>query len=1226
MRSVRRFLLSLLLLGLGLLCGLAQAASSYTFRSDSYAWETAANAISTWDKTCTSYPGDDDKATINFSGGFKFRFAGIDYTSVRVLTNGGLQFGTDTGFFRTYTNTALPAGTAGSSSGCAAAATTNVILAYWTDLNPSQAGSGGVTWEQKGTAPNRYLVVSWNGVYQYNTSTPYTFQIILYESSSGVNGEFKFQYGNANATGSQATIGVQVNSSDYTQYSYNSGYNANGSAIRWFVPSGTPTRRAEYRFDEYSYAGRVGEVADSSGNSNNGVRAGAATTVAAGYVCRGLSIPADATSASHGVDTLLDVNSAIGDSGAVTFWYSANTAWNNSAATLLDATTQTAKPFFLVRQGDGSLRATVSDGNGQLLSAVTSAQSVSAGTWKHIAISWRLSSGAGQSSLRIYINGVQAGAASGTTTGSLDGGIGTLFVGDNRGAALPANGTSRSANGTIDEMRVYNYEISALELTADMNPSHTCPPPLDHVEAVPSATAGSTCAPSTVTIRACSDAACNTVMTGYSGTVVLNTSSSHGTWALGSGGGGFSAGASNSGNASYTFSSADQGVARLTLSHNQAQNVTVTAVDSLTPSTATTSAAIQFRDNAFVFSEDAGATITGTFVAVAGRPHDMQISLIKKDASNSNCGVAADFSGTRKLKLWRTDSGGTWTAPSVQSPTLTVGTSRPSATADFAFTNGVATFNLLTTDVGNYSFTVEDDTQTYTPTTISGGSATLTVRPFVIGITGIAMGSVINPGATAPSASTPDNTRFGAAGAPFAATLTAYRWNSTAGDNSGQPLAGATLTQVAAGGVAAGFNAPVTLKLLTTGFTPAGGSPGTLSHASISGGFSGGALTVSNLSYNEVGSMKLDTRNATKVVTGYLGTTGADVSALAFDATGAQQPVVGRFVPAGFTAALLAPVQRSQLSCTPASTFTYLDESFILKFTLTAVNAQGNTTQNYAGSTFARLDLASANFNLAGVDTTGGVTTRFPASRLNVGASAGAWPAVGDSAAGTATVTLTAAAKRAAAPDGPFNTAQFGIAPSDQDGVGMAAFDLDTDAAVPGNDRTKVGQIPLLHGRLRLQNGMSAAGRDLKLALSAQSWNGTAFVTNALDSCTTVTAANLSFGNFRKQLGSADAKAPGSVTVNPIAPTFITLTKPSGNRVGSMDVAIALGAVTSPVDTSCLKTAGGWTAATPATAGLNLDALRGAWCGSTATSDPSARATWGLYRGSDGVVYQRENY
>ena len=209
---------------------LPASAASYTFRSDTFSWESAANAIS-WDRKCTSYPGDDDQATITFSGGLSFPFGGTAYTSVRVLTNGALQFGADTGFMRTYTNTALPAGTASSQSGCARAATERTMMVYWTDLNPTAGGSGNVTWEQKGTAPNRYVVVSWNSVYQYGTSTPYAFQVILFE-----NGEFKYQYGNSNATGSKATVGVQVSTSDYTQYSYNSGYNANGSAIRWVVP------------------------------------------------------------------------------------------------------------------------------------------------------------------------------------------------------------------------------------------------------------------------------------------------------------------------------------------------------------------------------------------------------------------------------------------------------------------------------------------------------------------------------------------------------------------------------------------------------------------------------------------------------------------------------------------------------------------------------------------------------------------------------------------------------------------------------------------------------------------------------------------------------------------------------------------------------------------------------------------------------------------------------
>jgi hypothetical protein len=45
-----------------------------------------------------------------------------------------------------------------------------------------------------------------------------------------------------------------------------------------------------------------------------------------------------------------------------------------------------------------------------------------------------------------------------------------------------------------------------------------------------------------------------------------------------------------------------------------------------------------------------------------------------------------------------------------------------------------------------------------------------------------------------------------------------------------------------------------------------------------------------------------------------------------------------------------------------------------------------------------------------------------------------------------------------------------------------------------------------------------------------------------------------------------------------------------------------------------------------ATAGANLSFLRGAWCGGTYVNDPSARASFGLYRGADAMVYQRENY
>ncbi|WP_163505099.1 DUF6701 domain-containing protein, partial [Escherichia coli] len=76
-----------------------------------------------------------------------------------------------------------------------------------------------------------------------------------------------------------------------------------------------------------------------------------------------------------------------------------------------------------------------------------------------------------------------------------------------------------------------------------------------------------------------------------------------------------------------------------------------------------------------------------------------------------------------------------------------------------------------------------------------------------------------------------------------------------------------------------------------------------------------------------------------------------------------------------------------------------LGESFQVGFTLTAQNAAGATTQNYAGS-FAKLDLtAAANLSLAGI---AGTTMFKPGGRAVPLASSGSW------SAGAATTSLTA--------------------------------------------------------------------------------------------------------------------------------------------------------------------------------------------------------------------------
>lgn len=718
----------------------------------------------------------------------------------------------------------------------------------------------------------------------------------------------------------------------------------------------------------------------------------------------------------------------------------------------------------------------------------------------------------------------------------------------------------------------------------------------------------STCTPQTLTITA-RDASGNT-LTGYTGTVSIATSTGSGTWTAGAGPApsGTLLAPANNGQASYTFVAADAGIVRLRLAHSLAQNLTVTVVDGAASGSSSTSAVLSYRDNAFVWTEDQNNRIDGSFVAVAGRNHDLRVSLYKKDPATGSCGIATDYNGSRNLKLWRTDNGGPWGAPGVVSPALTLPAARPAANnLTLSFTAGVAGFNLTTSNVGKYALSLDDDSLASAATTVSGTSADLTVRPFTLAVTGLAMAGTANPGGSAATDGV-----FGKAGAPFSATVTAYRWSAGADANDdGLPDTGVTLAQASAGGVATGFSASVALTPLAESQTPAsatGGVPGLLSNNVVSA-FAAGTATATNLAYSEVGSFVL---NTSAVVSGYLGTAGLNLDALVFNAAGSQQPRIGRFIPAGFALSGTSVAHRIDQSCSPAPTFTYLDENFRLGFTLTAQNAAGATTRNYFGD-FARLDLNTvANLKLAGI--AGSAMFKTGNGRLALVQSSGSW------ASGVATATLTASATRTATPDGPFDSAGFGIAPVDLDGAAMLSLDLDTDSPPNGVDSARVGTIPLRYGRLRLQNGTAPANRTLSLPLAAQYWTGSAYNTNTLDSCTRISATQLSFGNLRN-VAIANAAMVGASSAVTAGLGRIVLAASGSSGIAAYDVALALDAASPPTDASCL----GGSPTKAATTGAGLKALRSTWCGS-GFKDPSARAVWGIYRGSDGVLQQRENY
>lgn len=823
----------LALLTLWLFTSIAQAAT-YTYRSDAFHWETAAHVI-TWDRTCTGYRGDDDKATVNFTGGFTFPFAGTSYGSMRVLANGIVQFGADTGFHRNYVTSNLPAGNSTSYSGCVSGPTTKVLMAYWNDQDPSRPGSGQVTWEQKGTAPNRYVVISWNYVFQYNTNTPYAFQIILFE-----NGEFKYQYGNANASGSNATIGVQISSNDYTLYSYNSGYNANGSAIRWFKPSGLPDRVGEYRFDEFSWNGAVGEVKDASGNSNHGVRVGAATNVADGRICRALDVPANSTNAIAAVDTALDIDTSVGPVGTISFWYRRNKAWSSSQeAQLFDASTQAARPFFLAKKSDAKLRFVVSDNAGHKVDAESTPQRHPANRWVHVAVTWRMVNVPSKSTVRIYVDGAQVAFKQEDTNGTLDPSLASLFIGDNRSSVIPSDGTPGSADGQLDELRVYNFELSPAEIAAEMAQTHECAPPLHHLEIRHPSGTGLTCTPSTLTVVACQDAACSSQ---YSGGVTGTLSASGSVnWPDGS---------------TINIPSGSSSV-NLRVQRTSPGSVTLGA--SATGPAASNSTSCNFG-NCLYTAADSGLLLTASNFVAESSSVTLGISAVKK-ADNSLACVPA-FTGSKPVSL----SCAYLNPASGSLPLRAAGKALNSAnnagaacdaagqtvTLDFGST-GTASTTLAYADAGQVQLNARYSGNGSDAGLSLSGSTSVISAPASFGFSAVTGGTI-------------------RAGTAFAATLSARNAAGNTTPNFGRetPAQTPTFSYTKAQPTGSGASAGV--------FT---GSLGT---------FSNGSASSSNLVWSEVGRIDLNASLAN-----YLGT-GLAVAG----STGSSGTVVGRFIPHHF--------------------------------------------------------------------------------------------------------------------------------------------------------------------------------------------------------------------------------------------------------------------------------------------------------------------------------------
>lgn len=688
--------------------------------------------------------------------------------------------------------------------------------------------------------------------------------------------------------------------------------------------------------------------------------------------------------------------------------------------------------------------------------------------------------------------------------------------------------------------------------------------------------------------------ASNATLTSFTGTVTLSTSTGRGRWAkvAGQANGVLTPDpdASDDGSASYTFAAADNGVAQLYLTNGRAEDMTITGASG---SVNSTSAAVQFRDAVFILTpQTATQPEAATGVVVAGRPHQFNAELYRKDPAGGTCGVDANYTGAKNLDAWYNIGAGhpasaaaPWicTGSSYANPGAAGCSNRIPAAAPasnpasnnlpaITFTNGAATLWLDTDDTGQYSLNLRDDTRTSYSNVDVGGTYTngaLVIRPFALYFNSAKQGALANP-----KTANGTGAKFIAAGDTFEGTVSAVRWLAALDANSDgnpdvSPQTDAANWATAASARTAAFASAAALSRDTVVF-PVGGA-GTLSGSgtallTTSWGSGQAILGTNSLSYDEVGSMTVKT-----LISSYLGINYPSGMPWVSD-------VVGRFYPDHFDTAIV-PAATTPMPCPTGLTcpvayngFVYSGQPFSVR--VTAKNLAGNTTANYDGALGC-----SKNTELTAWDAPGSIVTPNPGG----GALANGAIAAASFTAGIATTALPV-----------YTFPSASTAPTD---IYLRADDVDgissRRTAAPGS--SVEGGVKVASGRMKISNAHGSEWLPLPMTAIVQYYNGTNWLTSLTDS---VTSLMLGLSNYQCKTGYAWTTTPTPAGGQPNAGIFpFKLSPPSSGGTGSVDVSIS--------------------APSYLLAGSN---------GAAANPSITGRATFGVYKGFNEFIYIREVY
>ena len=345
-----------------------------------------------------------------------------------------------------------------------------------------------------------------------------------------------------------------------------------------------------------------------------------------------------------------------------------------------------------------------------------------------------------------------------------------------------------------------------------------------------------------------------------------------------------------------------------------------------------------------------------------------------------------------------------------------------------------------------------------------------------------------------------------------------------------------------------------------------------------------------NGNYSEVGIINLAARD-----TDYLGNV----------INSAGYSSAGRFIPAYFDVDITN--NSFEDTCTSGATgFTYIGQPFTYlnapQLLITAKNNSGDTTKNYTQSGYQKLAVTNIDRTFPAADTTQDGTVNMTKMVISAVTVDGSFLTAlngelnyvfNDSDSFTYT-------KDTNSEVGPF-TADYDVlinSIQDSDGVN-AATSLDSNP--PESHTVSPMGVNLRFGRWTIENTFGPETSDLPVPMALQYWDGSNFLPNTFDNaCTPFDAANLIIDNTNINPGTTSASGSGTFANG--ATQSIILSAPGTPNQGGVPVIYVI----------------------PSMSWLLYDWN---WDGVTAkdfSDNPSATATFGLFRGNDRIIYQRE--